>query len=73
MRVTLGVFLVGGVVVVELAADDVGVHASAGDVLADRIDDEQIDFVKGQARHPFLGEDLAIPFRAPRTRRPPRP
>ena len=24
---------------------------------ADCIDDEQIDFVEGQARHPFLGED----------------
>ena len=44
-------------VVVEFAADDVGVHASAGDVFADRIDDEQIDFIEGQARHPFLGED----------------
>ena len=57
MRGDFGVLLVGGVVVVEFAADDVGVHAGSRDVFANRIDDEQIDFVEGQARHPFFGED----------------
>ena len=42
-------------VVVVLAADDVGVHPGAADVLSDRVDDQELDLREGQARQPLLG------------------
>ncbi len=37
-----------------LAADDVGVHAGAADVLADLVDDEQVGLMERQPGEPFL-------------------
>ena len=44
---------------VDAAADDVGVHAGAGDVLAHRVDDEDVDAREGERRHQRarLGEE----------------
>ena len=39
------------------AADDVGVHAGAADVLADLVDDEQVGLVERQPGEPFLRLD----------------
>ena len=51
------IFVGGGFVVVVLAADNVGVHAGAADVLADLVDDQDVDFLEGQLRHPLTGLD----------------
>ena len=45
---------------VELAADHVGVHARAADVLADLVDDQQMDLIERQPRHQLLGQDQQL-------------
>lgn len=42
-------------IAVHAAADDIWIEAGAADVFADAIDDEEIDFLKGEAGHEFAG------------------
>ena len=54
--------LVGGRVVIVLASDHIGVHPRATDVLADFVDDQQVNRVERQAWHPLLGLDQELFF-----------
>ena len=51
-----GPFVLGRDMIVELAADDVGVHARAADVLADLVEQQDIGRLERQARNPLLGQ-----------------
>lgn len=47
---------IGRLMVVVFAADDVGVHAGAADVLANLVNNQQMDFAEGESRQPLFGE-----------------
>src|SRR4051812_13969670 len=52
-----GPFVVGGDVIVVFAADDIGVHPAAADVLADLIEQQDVGGLEGEPRNPLLGQN----------------
>ena len=58
----LGQFPIDRLVIVELAADHVGVEAAAADVLADPVDQQHVGPGKRQPRHPLPGQEQQLLF-----------
>ena len=55
-RLDLGPLALDRLVLVELAADDVGVQARAADLLADPVDEQYVDAVERELGHPLPGQ-----------------